>query len=90
MPKMLQVRNVPDETHALLKARAAEAGLSLSEFALRELERVAHRPSVGQVLRRAAARGGRLRPEHAADLIRAEREARDNLLAQRLGTDTQP
>ncbi len=35
---MLQIRNVPDDVHRHLKARAAMEGRSLSEFALRELE----------------------------------------------------
>ncbi len=43
---MLQVRNVPDEVHSILKARAAREGVSLSDFVKRELERTAERPSV--------------------------------------------
>ena len=42
---MLQVRHVPDELHAVLRQRAAESGLSLSEYVLRELQAVAARPS---------------------------------------------
>jgi plasmid stability protein len=37
MPVMVQTRNVPDEWRRKLKARAAAAGMSLSEYALREL-----------------------------------------------------
>ena len=32
MSKMIQVRNVPDRVHAVLRARAASAGMSLSEY----------------------------------------------------------
>jgi plasmid stability protein len=56
--KTIQVRNVPDDVHRTLRARAAAAGLSLSEYALRELERVAERPPVADVLQRAGARAG--------------------------------
>ncbi|MGH3865820.1 MAG: hypothetical protein ACRDQ4_06700 [Pseudonocardiaceae bacterium] len=38
MPKVIQIRGVPDEVHAELTRRAETAGLSLSRFVLRELE----------------------------------------------------
>ena len=38
---MIQIRNVPPELHRKLKVRAAEAGMSLSEYLLSELEQVA-------------------------------------------------
>ncbi len=37
MSKMIQIRNVPDELHGELKARAARAGQTLSDFLLAEL-----------------------------------------------------
>ncbi len=76
MPKMIQVRNVPDDVHREAKARAARAGLSLSDFLLRELEQALSVPPVEEVLARIAARE-RLEPsESAAELVRAERERR--------------
>ena len=43
MPKVIQIRDVPDEVHDTL-ARAAEAeGLSLTRFMLREMEQLARR-----------------------------------------------
>ncbi len=74
MPKMLQVRHVPDDVHAALRARAAEAGVSLSEYVLRELRTLAERPSRAEVLARAARRGGRLSFEDAVEEVRAGRE----------------
>ena len=41
MAKMIQIRNVPDELHRKLKVRAAEHGMSLSDYLLAEVERVA-------------------------------------------------
>lgn len=56
--KTIQVRNVPEEVHRALRTRAASAGVSLSDFALAELERVARRPPVAELLVRARARSG--------------------------------
>jgi plasmid stability protein len=76
VPKMLQVRHVPDELHAALRARAAASGLSLSEFVLRELAAIAARPSKAEVLRRAAGRGGRLSFDDAVAAVADERAER--------------
>ena len=50
MSKMIQIRNVPDDVHRELKVRAAQAGMSLSDFLNAELVRlVSHRP-LGELL----------------------------------------
>ena len=49
--KMIQIRNVPDRLHRRLKARAAMAGLSLSDYVKSELERVAATPTVEELFR---------------------------------------
>ena len=49
---MIQIRNVPDDVHQALKIRATKAGMSLSEYLLREVTRVADRPSLEEVLER--------------------------------------
>jgi plasmid stability protein len=76
MSKMIQVRYVEDSLHRRLKSRAAAEGLSLSDFLKRELERIADRPTVTQVRERLAALPTVVLPIAAADLVRAEREAR--------------
>ena len=76
MPKMIQVRNVPDDLHREAKARAARAGLSLSDFLLRELERSLSVPPVEEVLARIAARERPHLSESPAQVIRREREQR--------------
>ncbi|MGH4021596.1 MAG: FitA-like ribbon-helix-helix domain-containing protein [Pseudonocardiaceae bacterium] len=73
---MLQVRNVPDELHEVLRRRAAESGLSLSDFVLRELQRLASRPPLAEVLERAAHRGGQLSFAQAVEGLHAERDER--------------
>jgi plasmid stability protein len=72
--KTIQVRNVPDEVHRALRTRAAAAGVSLSDYALGELERVAQRPPVADVLARARSRAGGA--ERAA-IVAAVRSGRD-------------
>lgn len=71
---MIQVRNVPDDVHRKLKARAARAGMSLSAYALRELESGLERPTTAELLQRLRSpEPVRVRPSAAA-VIRAERE----------------
>lgn len=77
MHKMIQIRNVPTSLHRLLKVRAAKAGLSLSDYLLTELQRVAEQPTVDELWERIATRDPAEPGESAADAIRAERDARD-------------
>lgn len=45
MTTMLQIKGIPDDVHRVLKARAAIAGVSLTEYARNTLEQAARRPS---------------------------------------------
>jgi plasmid stability protein len=76
MTRMLQVRNVPDDVHARLKERAKAAGMSMSEYVLRELKELADKPSLDEIWRRAEARDSSVSLADAAQLIRDERDAR--------------
>ncbi|MGH7458588.1 MAG: FitA-like ribbon-helix-helix domain-containing protein [Longimicrobiaceae bacterium] len=49
MPKMLQIRNVPDTLHRTIKARAARAGMSLSDYLLAEIGRAVERPTMDEM-----------------------------------------
>lgn len=73
---MLQVRHVPDDVHAELHRRAAAAGVSLSEYVLRELERVAARPPMAEVFTRSAARRIDVPLEEVVAGVRADRDSR--------------
>lgn len=57
MPKMIQIRNVPDEVHRTLKVRAAAEGISLSDYIKRDLEELAKQMTLEDVFARARARG---------------------------------
>ena len=76
MSKMLQVRHVPDDVHAELRRRADAAGVSLSDYVLRELERVAARPPMAEVFARSASRRVVLSREDVVAGIRADRDER--------------
>ena len=72
--KMVQVRNVPEPLHRILKARAALAGMSLSDYLLAELRRIAARPSREELLERLRRRQSVLPKEPVADAVAAERQ----------------
>jgi antitoxin FitA len=72
--KTIQVRNVPDEVHRTLRTRAAASGISLSDYALVELERVAGRPPVADLLARARQRAGGASGEAIVAAVRAGRD----------------
>ncbi len=76
MPKMIQLRNVPDSLHRKLKARAALEGMSLSDYLISEARRWAERPSVTELRQRLAGRRRVAPKESPADAVRAEREGR--------------
>jgi plasmid stability protein len=74
--KNIQIRNVPDAVCSELRRKAAEEGLSLQEYLLAHVRELAARPSVREVLGRAAGRGGgNLSAAEAVELIRADRDS---------------
>jgi len=73
---MVQIRNVPQELHRRLKARAAIEGLSMSDYVLREVRKSLERPTRQEVLERLRAQPVRQLHRSAARVIRAERDAR--------------
>lgn len=81
---MVQIRNVPDQIHRELKARAALAGQSLSEYALGELRKALDKPTRAEVLARVAARSRLdVSADEVVEGIRAERQERESLLEER-------
>ncbi len=76
MAVMVQIRHVPDDIHRKLKIRAAERGMALSEFLLREVTEVANRPTLEEVVERMRCRPKTSARIDSAALVRAEREAR--------------
>jgi uncharacterized protein (DUF1778 family) len=80
MSRVIQIRDVPDETHDAIAEAAEAQGLSLTRFMLRELEQIAHRArtveanarSIRQTQRRVGAKVDR------AAIHAAIREGRDD------------
>ena len=72
---MVQIRNVPDTLHRKLKVRAADAGQTLSDYLLAELERLAARPTRDEMLARIHARTRVNLKTPAAVVIREERDS---------------
>ena len=76
MGKVIQVRNVPEALHRHLKARAASAGMSLSDYLLSELREIAERPTLAEFRQRLHTRKPVSGALDTAVLVREERAAR--------------
>lgn len=85
MNSLLQIRNVPEDARRALKARAASRGESLNSYLLRLLCREAKRPTVDEVLDRAARRTERVESS-AVEVLDAARSECDEQLHQRTET----
>jgi antitoxin FitA len=73
MPKMIQLRNVPDVLHRSLKARAAMAGMSLSDYLLSEIQEIAERPTLAEFRQRLHRRRPVEAELHTSRLVQEER-----------------
>ena len=73
---MIQLRNVPEDLHRTLKSRAAGAGMSLSDYLLREIRQFAERPTVDELRAHVRRRRVVVPTVSPADAIRQERDAR--------------
>lgn len=73
MAKTIQVRDVPDDVHERLTARAAAQRRSLSELVRAEIVEIARRPTMAEMLDRLASRPAARAPERAADALAHER-----------------
>jgi plasmid stability protein len=74
MSKMIQIRNVSDEVHRVFKVRAAKAGMSLSDYLKRELELIAQRPTLNEMLERLSKQPPLELDVDIAEMIREDRE----------------
>ncbi|MHB8294013.1 MAG: FitA-like ribbon-helix-helix domain-containing protein [Acidimicrobiales bacterium] len=74
MPSV-QIKDVPKETHAVLRQRATAAHQSLQEYLLRRLIEEAATPTVEEVLDRAGGRAGGSVPYSVAlGVVREDRD----------------
>lgn len=76
MPSV-QIKDVPEETHSILRRRAAAAHQSLQEYLRSRLIEEASSPTVEEVLERAGGRaGGKVSFRAAVDAVREDRDRR--------------
>ena len=74
MPSV-QIKSVPEDVHAELRRRAANEGKSLQEYLLGRLVDEARRPSLEDLLSRAAQRsGGHVSFRFASEAVREDRD----------------
>lgn len=76
MAKMIQLRHVPDSLHRQLKNRATHAGLSLSDYLVREVRKIAERPTVDEIKARLTAMGTTRLKTSPTAIVREERDRR--------------
>ena len=72
---MIQIRNVPDALHRKVKARAAQSGMTLSDYLLVEIERISTLPTREEMLARLHSRSRVKLRKPAAEIIRKARES---------------
>ncbi|MBI4201800.1 MAG: hypothetical protein HY532_01620 [Chloroflexi bacterium] len=72
----VQIRNVPQDVHRTLKERAAKHGMSLSGYLLQQIEALAERPTMEEILERLSHHEPVNPSISPADIIREERDSR--------------
>ncbi len=82
MSIMIQIRNVPEDTHRRLKARAAMEGVSMSQYVMSTIERALERPSRRELLAAIQQQPEVTLDPSPADVLRAERDLRGELLGR--------
>ncbi|MCI0443904.1 hypothetical protein L0244_23490 [bacterium] len=76
MSIMIQIRNVPDSLHRRLKAKAAMAGMSLSDYLLAEIRTAAEKPTEEELRERLSRRSAVNPSLSPANAVRQERDRR--------------
>lgn len=76
MSRMIQIRHVPAALHRTLTARAARAGMSLSDYIKAELERSTQRLTAEEIRDRLAELDPVIAGESSARAVRRERDSR--------------
>jgi plasmid stability protein len=76
MSKMIQIRHVPDALHKRLRARAAMAGMTLSDYLQQELTRIATQLTTVELRARLSGMSRTKLREEPAEAVRAERDGR--------------
>jgi len=70
---VIQIRNVSEKLHRQHKSRAAPAGMSLSDYLLREIHQIAERPTMEECRARLHSHPAVTVSPSPAEVIRARR-----------------
>jgi antitoxin FitA len=76
MNKHVQIRNVPDAKHRKLKARAAERGLTITDYVKQLVDRDLERPTMAELIKRAKSFTQVDIGTSAVDYVREDRDSR--------------
>ena len=77
MGRTIQIRDVDEQTYTVLRTRAAAEHLSLTAYLKRQLEAMAARPTMAEILERADRRRARGVAVSGQAIVEAVREARE-------------
>jgi antitoxin FitA len=76
MNKHVQIRNVPDAKHRKLKARAAERGMTITDYVKQLVDRDLERPTMAELIKRAKTFTQVDIGTSAVDYVREDRDTR--------------
>lgn len=76
MSKMIQIRNVPEDLHRNIKARAAAKGKTMSQFLVEMVQEKLRRPDIEALIQRVRNRPLEDSDFDATAYIRQERDSR--------------
>lgn len=76
MNKHVQIRNLSEAKHRKLKGRAAERGLSISDYVKQLIDHDLEKLSWDEIARRVKSLPPLALPETSAEMIRRERDSR--------------
>ncbi len=75
MNKHVQIRNLPAATHKKLKVRAAEKGMTITDYVKRLIDHDLAKPDWSEIAARVRAMPPLELPETSAEMIRHERDS---------------
>jgi hypothetical protein len=75
MAKTIHIRNVPEHVHRTLSTRADQAGMTLSDYLLAELQQIIGRPTMDELTERIKRRSRVAVKGSSAIVIRRHRDA---------------
>jgi antitoxin FitA len=76
MNKHVQIRNLQEAKHRKLKSRAAECGMTITDYVERLIDRDLERPTMAEIIKRAKGLSQIDIGTSAVDFVREDRDSR--------------